>query len=116
MTHNRKLVEPTCVSRVEKALQQADDFLTAPMIRELAGLDKPHVETCLWHLAKYQAIDSLRSGDELWWFLTPEKDLRRNKVLERAKEEKPRKPRQSRKRHAEVFPPMPVAGRDQTLD
>jgi hypothetical protein len=109
MTHNRKAVEPTCVSRVEKALQQADDFLTAPMIRQAAAMDKHHVETCLWHLAKYQAIDSIRSGDELWWFLTPERDLRARKVAERAKEDKPRKPRRSR-----IKPiPFPL---DNTLD
>jgi hypothetical protein len=101
----RKHKEPTCVRRVEDALREADDFLTASLLAERTGLDGNHVNACVWHLAKYKAIEGLRVDDTLWWFLTPETDQRIRKVAERTPEGQPRKPR--KRKSAGGLGPLP---------
>lgn len=96
MTHNRKSPEPTIMSRVEGALEAADDFLTAAMLVERSGTDLHHVQTCLWYLRKMEGADSLESGDALWWFLTPESDRRTKRVEMRRPEDRPRRKRRVR--------------------
>lgn len=97
MTHNRKVPEPTYTSRVEEALERADDFMTAAGLVEATGIDLHHVSTCIWYMNKVEAIQSLESDGQLWWFLTPDRDRRTKKVEMRRPEDKPRRARRSRK-------------------
>lgn len=105
MTHNRKTPEPTYMSRVEEALNRADDFLTVAQIVEATRIDLHHVAACIWWLNKMKAIESLESDGQLWWFYTPEKDKRVKRIEMRRPEDKPRRTRRVRARVV-----------DQTLD
>ena len=96
MTHNRKTPEPTLMSRVEEALARADDFRTQEQLVEESGIDKHHVQACIWWLKKVQAIDSLESDGRLWWFATPEGDRRTKRIEMRRPEDKPRRVRRTR--------------------
>lgn len=108
MTHNRKAPEPTYMSRVEEALERADDFMTAAGLVEATGIDLHHVSTCIWYMNKVEAIQSLESDGQLWWFLTPDRDRRTKKIEMRRPEERPRRARRvkGQPQPPQSFPPI----------
>lgn len=87
--------QPTCVSRVEQAMVEADDFVKLRGLMTATKLTLNQVSASLSHLHKYRAVDCLESPDGLWWFLTPDTDRRSKKVEERRPEDKPRRTRRS---------------------
>lgn len=87
--------QPTCVSQVEQAMIQANDFVNLRGLMAAAKLTSNQVSASLSHLHKYRAADCLESPDGLWWFLTPDTDTRTKKVEERRPEDKPRRTRRS---------------------
>lgn len=93
MSHNRKAPEPTLMSRVEGVLAAADDFLTVSQLVAASGIDQHHVQSCIWWLKKVRAVESVESDGQLWWFSTPETDLRTRRVEMRRPEDKPRRQR-----------------------
>lgn len=89
----KRLKETTSTTRVFEALRAADDFCTGRHLQVVLSLDSNHVSAALYHLRKYHAADYIEQPDALWWFATPESDLRCRVVDERTPESRPRKPR-----------------------
>lgn len=88
--------KPAATWQVQQAMAQLDDFITMPQIRLLTGLSSNLASAALYHLKKYGVVDTVVSEGQLWWFLTGQ-DLRSHVKEEVVVEEKPRKPRRSRK-------------------
>jgi hypothetical protein len=84
---------------VERALREADDFVTARQLQSLLGTDPflgvtlNRVSAALYHLRKHHAADFIEAGTSLWWFATPQDDTRSRKCEERTPESRPRKAR-----------------------
>lgn len=94
----RKLKEPTSTSIVEETLRTLDDFVTAPQLRDLTGLDTCHLSASLCHLRKYSAADCIDADGQLYWYATPDTDVRTKVLLERTPESKPRRTRRTKKK------------------
>lgn len=92
---NRQNRRPTCVTRVEQAMIQADDFVNLRGLVATTKLTLNQVSASLSHLHKCGAADCLESPDGLWWFLTPDTDTRARKIEERRPEDKPRRARKT---------------------
>lgn len=92
---NKQHKEPTLVSRVEEAMDLADDFVNVAMIVAATKLTPNQVTASLHHLKKHKVADCLVSNG-LWWFLTPGTDDRAKRVEERRPEDKPRRMRKNK--------------------
>lgn len=86
----------------------ADDFVSTDMIRAATGFDFNRIGATLCHFKKYKAADCLPSGDQLWWYLTPESDTRTKHVDERVPEEKGNRTR--RRKLAPLAAPVFLSG------
>lgn len=90
--------EPTHTSLVEEILRSTEDFFTVDML-VARGAGTPHqVRSTLIHLRIRRAADVVINPDGTgWWFALPKDyDTRSRKVVERAPEVKPRRPRRKK--------------------
>jgi hypothetical protein len=88
--------QPTYTSLAEEAMRLWDDFVSLEDLKELTGFDTSHASACLYHLKKFGAADCVEGPDgKLWWFLTGT-DRRSFVVEEKARADKPRRPRKTR--------------------
>lgn len=90
-----KIKQPTHTSLVERALLEADDFVSFTQLKAATGLPGNHVSATLTHLKGFKAVDSVESQGSLWWFATPQTDTRQVTYAERTPEVKPRKSRKT---------------------
>lgn len=89
-------MQPTWTFKVEKALKEADDFMSFEQLRAVTGATHNQMTATLHHLKKSRVVDALEGDGRLWWFLTGE-DKRTTKVEERTPEPKGNRHRASRK-------------------
>lgn len=83
-----KAKEPTFISRVERTLNEADDFLTVHRIISLSGLTHNRVTASLHHLYKSGAVAFIEGdGGVSYWYATPDTDKRQIKHEVRRHEE-----------------------------
>lgn len=93
MKHHNPSAEPTCVSRVERAMEaHPDDFATVRDLMTATGLVYNQVHASLFSLRKYGRVDVVVQAGRGHWFLTGA-DTRVRTVPERVPEHMPRKPR-----------------------
>lgn len=90
MTSKRK--EPTATGEVTRALTAKDDFMSLDELVAVTGKSRKQVMSALWTLQHYfRAVECVRQGNELWWFVTPQTDTRMVTYDERTPESKPRR-------------------------
>jgi hypothetical protein len=77
--------KPTWTSKVERALRDADDFLSFAQLLELTGASPNQLGATLFHLQKRRVVEAVEGAGHLWWFLTGE-DTRTSVVTERVSE------------------------------
>lgn len=87
---NSASVEPSTTTRVLRALEEADDFLTTRQVAEAASVTIKAAMTALHYLATVRAVESVTSGGRLHWFATPDLDQRTRTIDEHRKEDEPR--------------------------
>jgi len=93
----KKDAQPSKTSLVLKALEAADDFVTAAqLVKTMAAIANPNqISAALHHLKNRHAVDCMESDGSLWWYTTPDLDDRTKTVDERVVEENPRRRRGS---------------------
>ena len=84
-------------------MREADDFVSTEMIRAATAYDFNRIGATLCHFKKHKAAECLSSGDQLWWYLTPETDTRVKHVDERVPEEKGTR---NRRRRVAILTPL----------
>lgn len=84
-------VEPSHTSVVLKALIAADDYVNLSTLSRLTKLKKDILRPTIKHLRKYNAVDSVESDGQLYWYATPALDTRSWTQEEHRKEDEPRK-------------------------
>jgi hypothetical protein len=72
---------------------RADDFLTREQIVDRIDRTKEQVNSALYMLKNYSAIDCVVAEGRLWWFATAQNDKRCKHIDERAEETQPRRPK-----------------------
>lgn len=83
---------------VFECLKSADDFMTAAQISSKTGIGARAVTATLHNLRYCKAVQMVEARDALWWFATPEDDVRTKHIEERAVEDKPRATRKRKQR------------------
>lgn len=87
---------PTLTSKVQKLLEEADDFLTAQAICAATGLTLHQCAMTLTHLKMHRVVDCCDNAGTLYWFANYD-DNRVKVVNERKPEDGPRMRRRGRK-------------------
>jgi hypothetical protein len=95
---------PSNTSRVLRVLTAADDFLNAREIGAAAGLNRKEVQSALWGLQLYHAVEAVESMGRLYWFSMPHLDTRIRVTEERRKEDEARRPKRQRARAITLNP------------
>lgn len=93
--HRGASKEPTFILLVEKALQEANDFMLLSELMERTQLSTNRVTASLASLRSRKAADFMVEEHEYddihwivtYWYATPETDTRIRKVEERVREE-----------------------------
>lgn len=83
-------VETSYTKRAFDFLVNHDDFVTMPDIATCTGLTIRQLRQTLPWLRKCKAIDSVESDGRLFWYATPESDLRLRTLDEHRREDEPR--------------------------
>ncbi len=86
-------VETSYTKKVFDFLCTHDDFIRMKDIAAATGLNARQLRQTLPWLRKCKAIDSVESGGELFWYATPERDLRMRTIDEHRREDEPRNAR-----------------------
>ena len=92
--------QPTCTSRIEDALRNADDFMSVSMLMEKCTCTNNQTFAALHHLRNRHVVDVIINGDGTsWWYARPKEEDNRTKRVElRTPEEAPRKKRVYKRR------------------
>lgn len=85
--NKNKVAEPSFVSIVEKALREADDFMSLREVREVTGMNVNRATASLNHLWKFKVADFMSQNGVTFWYYTPETDRRTKIVPERVRED-----------------------------
>lgn len=88
--------QPTLTHKVQRLLEDADDFLTAKAICAATGITTHQCAMTLTHLKMHRVVDCVDNAGTLYWFANYD-DNRSKVVEERKPEDGPR--RRSRKRN-----------------
>lgn len=75
----------TCTQLVVDYLTQLDDFATHRMIQISSGVTSSQITATLHDLRRFKAIDAMDVDGVLWFYATPERDVR-TKTLGEIKE------------------------------
>lgn len=92
---SRKEKLPCKTFLVAECLRVSDDYLSVRKIFEQTEVPSKNIQSALWALQKYGAVEAVKDSDgSLHWFWTGN-DSRSRQLEERTKEDKPRSRKKS---------------------